>query len=250
VSVLGVIPARWASTRFPRKALAPLAGKPMVQHVWERARRSRLIDRLVIATDHDEIVRAAEAFGAEAVMTPETCASGTDRCAHVARGIASAQIVVNIQGDEPLLDPVAMDQAIEALRARAWAVVATVMTPIRDRESFESPHVVKVVVGQDGRALYFSRSPLPNRSRTPPAAGEPWGMKHLGLYVFRRESLLAFASRSPSLLENIEKLEQLRFLDAGDGIVVIETEHDSVGVDTPAELAEVERLIAQESMRA
>jgi 3-deoxy-manno-octulosonate cytidylyltransferase (CMP-KDO synthetase) len=249
MSVLGVIPARWASTRFPGKILAPLAGKPMIRHVWERASRAQAVDRLVVATDHREVAEAVEAFGAEAVMTPEDCASGTDRIAVVAEAIADAALVVNIQGDEPLLEPTVIDQTVEALRAAPWASVGTAMTPIRDREAFESPHNCKVVTAEDGRALYFSRSPLPSRARVEPRAGEPWGMKHLGLYAYRREALLAFASRPPSLLEGIEKLEQLRFLAAGQAIVVVETPHDCVGVDTPEELAEAERLLLAEAPR-
>ncbi len=218
----------------------------MIEHVWERAARAECVDRLVVATDDEKIVRAVEKFGGEAVMTPADCASGTDRCACVAERHPDAEIIVNVQGDEPLLDPAGIDRAVEALRANAWAAVATLMTPIRDRETFESPHVVKAVVGDSGRALYFSRSPIPNRTREAPAGEEPWGMKHLGLYVYRRAALLAFASAPPALSECIEKLEQLRFLAAGQAIVVVETDHDAVGVDTPEELAVAERLLAEE----
>lgn len=246
MSVLGVIPARHGSTRFPVKALAALAGKPLIQHVWERSREAALLDELVVATDHEEIRRAVEAFGGEAVMTPVDCPSGTDRCALVAQARPHAELIVNIQGDEPLLRGEVIDQAIAALRANPWAAVATPVTPILDRQTFESPHAVKAVVAPGGRALYFSRSPVPSRARTPPAPGEPWGLKHLGLYVYRRAALLAFATRPPALLEEIEKLEQLRFLAAGEGIVVVETRHDSVGVDTPADLLEAERRLAQE----
>ncbi|MBN1478587.1 3-deoxy-manno-octulosonate cytidylyltransferase [Candidatus Sumerlaeota bacterium] len=243
MSVLGVIPARHASTRLPGKPLALLAGKPLVQHVWERASRARSIDRLVVATDTEAIREAVEAFGGVAMLTPVDCPSGTDRAAVVAREFPDAEIILNIQGDEPLLDPAVLDEAVDALRAAPWAAVATAVTPIHRREDFESPHVVKAVVGEEGRALYFSRSPVPSRARTQPGWGEPWGLKHLGLYVFRREALLGFASRAPALLEETEKLEQLRFLSAGEGIVVIETSHDAIGVDTPEDLAEAERLL-------
>ncbi|NUP88334.1 MAG: 3-deoxy-manno-octulosonate cytidylyltransferase [Candidatus Sumerlaeia bacterium] len=246
MTVLGVIPARWASQRFPGKPLAPLAGRPLIEHVWRRARDASTLGELVVATDDNRIADAVHAFGGVAIMTPADCPSGTDRAAHVARRFPQADLVVNVQGDEPLLDAGVIDAAVNALRETPWAGVATAVTPIHGQASFESPHVVKAVVGTGGRALYFSRSPIPSRVRTPPAPGEAWGLKHLGLYVFRRETLLAFASQPPAPLEQIEKLEQLRFLAGGVGIVAVETSRDAVGVDTPEELAEAERLLVRE----
>jgi 3-deoxy-manno-octulosonate cytidylyltransferase (CMP-KDO synthetase) len=246
MEILGVIPARMASQRLPGKPLAPLAGKPMVQHVWERVKAAASITRVVIATDDERVCDAAKSFGADAMMTPADCPSGTDRAALVAQANPQAKIVVNIQGDEPLIDPGVIDRCIGALLGAPWAAVSTPMTPIRDRESFESPHIVKVAHTPEGRALYFSRSPIPSRARSEPAAGEPWGMKHLGLYTFRREALLDFATWPPALLETMEKLEQLRFLAHGCGIAVVETPHDSVGVDTPEDLERVERRLRGE----
>jgi 3-deoxy-manno-octulosonate cytidylyltransferase (CMP-KDO synthetase) len=178
-------------------------------------------------------------------MTSPDCASGSDRAAEVARARPDAEIVVNLQGDEPNLDPTVIDRVVEALIAAPDCAVATAAAPIRDETEFPSPHVVKVVLDAAGRALYFSRSPLPSPARLAPADRAPpdfiWGLKHLGLYAFRREALLDFAAAAPAPLERRESLEQLRLLERGARIKVVRVEADSIGVDTPADLERLQR---------
>jgi len=237
-SILGVIPARIASTRFPGKPLAILAGKPLIQHVWERSSRSRYLSRLVVATDDDQIAAAARGFGAQAVMTRSDHASGTDRAAEVAE-CTGAGVIVNIQGDEPLIDPDAIDAAILTLLDDSHCQMASLKRRITDPSEIENPNVVKVVTGGNGDALYFSRSPIPFHR------GEPAGyFKHIGLYVYRRDLLLAYSSLPVGPLEKAEKLEQLRALENGIPIRVAETSYDTIGVDTPEDLAAVERIFA------
>ncbi len=234
--VLGVIPARLASTRFPNKALAILAGKPMIQHVWERTLLAKRINRLVIATDHQEIYRAAVSFGAEVMMTREDHLSGTDRVAEVAYGLPDYPLIVNIQGDEPLIDPAAIDATVEGLAGSA-AEMGTLKKKIEIAEELDNPNVVKVVTDVDGNALYFSRSRIPfNRS------GEEIDYyKHIGLYVYRRDFLLGYSNMPVGPLEIAERLEQMRALENGHGIHVVTTNYESLGVDTPQDL----ELVAQ-----
>jgi 3-deoxy-manno-octulosonate cytidylyltransferase (CMP-KDO synthetase) len=234
--ILGVIPARFASTRFPGKALALLAGKPMIQHVWERAMQCPSLGRVLIATDDERIAAVARGFGAEAVMTSPGHASGTDRVAEAAAA-TDAEVIVNIQGDEPLIDPAAISLAVSTLLDDPICQMATLKRRIANPEEVHNPNVVKVVTRPDGWALYFSRSPIPaNRS------GNAVYWKHIGLYVYRRPLLLGYAALRRGPLEEAEKLEQLRALENGIGIRVAETEYDTIGVDTPADLEAVLKL--------
>ena len=242
LTVLAVIPARYASTRLPAKPLVELAGKPMVQHVYERARKAKLVSRVVVATDDERIVAAVRAFGGEALMTRADHRSGTERMAEVASHIP-AEIYVNVQGDEPLIEPAAIDTAIEAMNDDSVRV-ATLCVPIRRAEDIRNPNVVKVVADFEGNALYFSRAPIPwVRDLADAEAGTLRHFKHLGIYVFRRDALLEFPTLPPGELEHIEKLEQLRLLENGIPIRVVETEYDSVSVDTPEDVTRVEEIL-------
>lgn len=241
-SILGVIPARYASTRFPGKPLAILAGKPLIQHVWERTSQSKYLSRLVIATDDARIESAALAFGAQVAMTRPDHLSGTDRAAEVAES-TDANIIVNIQGDEPLIDPDAIDAAILTLLDDVQCQMASLKRRITDDSEIQNPNVVKVVTGGNGDALYFSRSPIPFQRG--PSAGY---FKHIGLYIYRRKLLLAYSSLPVGPLEQAEKLEQLRALENGIAIRVAETSYDTIGVDTPEDLAAVESIFASTSL--
>ncbi|MCX8036044.1 MAG: 3-deoxy-manno-octulosonate cytidylyltransferase [Candidatus Sumerlaeia bacterium] len=247
MTTLAVIPARYAATRLPGKPLADIHGKPLIQWVVERARTCRHIDRVIVATDDRRIYDAVLAFGGEARMTSPDCNSGSDRIAEVIRTLP-CDLVVNIQGDEPMIATESVNLAVEALLRDSDCPVSTAKVAIYDRAEYESPHAVKVVTDARGYALYFSRSPIPNRIRTGPDAAPDgktlWGYKHLGLYVYRRQALLDFVSWPPSPLEQTEKLEQLRYLDHGYRIRVVETPFDSVGVDTPEDLERVRALLS------
>lgn len=237
-SILGVIPARYASTRFPGKSLSLIAGKPMIQHVWERATLSRYLTQVVVATDDERIATASRAFGAPVRMTRSDHASGTDRVAEVAAS-SEAGVVVNIQGDEPLIDPGAIDTAILALLDEPGCEMATLKRRISNPAELASPNVVKVVTARNGDALYFSRHPIPFDRGTD---GEWW--KHIGLYVYRRSLLLGYSALPVGPLESAERLEQLRALENGIPIRVAETEYDTIGVDTPEDLAAVAELFS------
>jgi 3-deoxy-manno-octulosonate cytidylyltransferase (CMP-KDO synthetase) len=239
-----IIPARYASTRLPGKPLVALAGKSMIQRVWERARNAKKISRVIIATDDERIVRAATAFGAEAVMTRAEHRSGTERVAEVAAttGRDDGEIYVNVQGDEPLVEPEAIDTLVEAMESDESVSVATLMVPIAKPADIMDPNIVKVVLDFDSNALYFSRAPIPwVRDRDAPVHVQH--MKHLGLYAFRRAALLDFATLPLGDLERVEQLEQLRWMENGYKIRVAETPHDSVSVDVPEDVARVEELI-------
>lgn len=246
--VLCVIPARYGAQRFPGKPLADLLGKPVIQWVWEAARTIVGVDEVLVATDDDRIRRAVEGFGGTAVMTPSSCASGSDRIA-AALGERDSSAIINVQGDEPLIHGATVARALKALLDDPECAVSTACVAIRDREVFERPSVVKVVRTGDDIALYFSRSPIPSPSRLDPketaAQGFVWGYKHLGIYVYRPDALRAFVGLPRSPLEAVESLEQLRFLDAGYRVRCIETDHDSAGVDTPEDLERVAKLIRQ-----
>ena len=240
VSVLGVIPARYDSSRFPGKPLAVLAGKPIVQHVWERASQSRYLNDLVIATDDDRILRAARAFGATAVMTRADHLSGTDRAAEVA-SIRDARVIVNIQGDEPLIDPAAIDAAVLALLDDSSVPMSTLKKRIEHPSEIDNPNVVKVVTDCNQNAIYFSRHAIPfSRDESAPIPR----FKHIGLYVYRRDFLMSYSGLPVGPLERAEKLEQLRALENGFQIRVVETDYESLGVDTPEDLAKVQELFA------
>ena len=228
-SILGVIPARYASSRFPGKPLAAIAGKTMLQHVWERATQARYLTNLVIATDDERIRTAAENFSAKVVITRGDHLSGTDRVAEAASA-SNAQIVVNIQGDEPMIDPAAIDAAVLGLLDQDEAPMSTLKTRLFRASDAADSNVVKVVTGADGNALYFSRAAIPYArdadTKTP-------YFKHIGLYVYRREFLLAYPDLPVGPLERAERLEQLRALENGFKIQVVETDCDSLGIDTP-----------------
>jgi 3-deoxy-manno-octulosonate cytidylyltransferase (CMP-KDO synthetase) len=230
--VLAVIPARFASTRLPGKPLLDLTGTPLIVHVVEAARKSRRLGRIVVATDDRRIFDVVRACGAEAMMTRDDHPSGTDRVAEVAAAFPDARIVVNLQGDEPEIEPAALDAVVDLLE-RDWAAsMATIATPIRDESVFRDPSCVKVVLSASGRALYFSRSPIPMHRDGAPT-DEPLGLLHLGLYAYRRDFLLKLATLPPSPLERAEKLEQLRVLESGEPIAVGVVDERSVGIDTP-----------------
>jgi 3-deoxy-manno-octulosonate cytidylyltransferase (CMP-KDO synthetase) len=238
--IIGVIPARFASVRFRGKPLAPLAGRPMVVHVLRAARAARRLSRVVVATDDPRIAEAVEKDGGEALLTSAQAASGTDRVAEVARRLP-ADAYVNVQGDEPLMPPENVDRVVDVLLADEARPIATLAFPISAGAAAD-PNVVKVAVARDKRALYFSRSPIPHFRN-----GEPAYLKHLGIYAYRAKALSEIAGLPPSPLERAESLEQLRWLEAGYTIHVGEAAGDSIGVDTPEDLAAAEaQLIKQE----
>ena len=244
---VAIIPARYAATRLPGKPLAEIGGRPLIQWVVERAAACRRIDDVIVATDDPRIFEVVQEFGGKVLMTSPHCHSGSDRIAETLNRI-ECDLIVNIQGDEPMMATETVDRAIEAIEGDPECRVSTAAVPLHDRAEWESPHAVKVVIDARGYALYFTRSPIPNRSRSGPDAptqgGRPvWGLKHMGLYVYRRQALLDYVSWPPSHLEHVEKLEQLRFLDHGYRIRVIVTPYDSVGVDTPEDLERVRALL-------
>jgi 3-deoxy-manno-octulosonate cytidylyltransferase (CMP-KDO synthetase) len=239
--VVVVIPARYGSTRLPGKPLVSLAGKTMIQRVYERARMGQRIDRVIVATDDERIVKAVETFGGEARMTRPDHRTGTERVAEVAAHV-EGDVFVNVQGDEPLLDPIAVDTAVNALLEEPPASVSTVATPIKTAADIMDPNVVKTVLDFDGNALYFSRAPIP-WVRDTASKVQVRHLKHLGLYVFQRDALLEFPTLPQGDLERIEQLEQLRWMENGWKIRVAEVEHDAVSVDVAADVARVEKLL-------
>lgn len=245
MKVVAVIPARYGATRFPGKPLAAIAGKPMVQHVFERVRQAKSVDRVLIATDDERILQAVAAFGGDALMTRPDHRSGTERMAEVAVQVP-ADVYVNVQGDEPLIEPASIDAAVEGLAADDSVNVSTICVPIREAADIMDPNVVKVVVDFQGDALYFSRAPIP-WVRDEKLRVEAQHAKHLGLYVFRRDTLLEFPTLPPGQWERLEQLEQLRLLENGYKIRVVETESDTVSVDVPADVAKVEAILAGSS---
>ena len=236
--ILGVIPARFSSTRFPGKVLAQIAGKTMLQHVYERASLSTYLTSILIATDDDRVYSAAKNFGARVRMTRPDHLSGTDRVAEAASA-GDAEIVVNIQGDEPLIDPAAIDAAILPMVHEPELVMGTLKKRIEDAREITDPNVVKVVTDRAGDAIYFSRCPIPFEREK--SVDTPY-FKHIGLYVYQREFLLAYSALPVGPLETAERLEQLRALENGFRIRVVETEYESLGVDTPDDLERVSRL--------
>jgi 3-deoxy-manno-octulosonate cytidylyltransferase (CMP-KDO synthetase) len=241
---VGIIPARYAATRLPGKPLLPIAGKPMIQHVYEQARRAATLSAVLVATDDERIAAAVCAFGGEAIMTSASHRSGTDRLAEAARDLR-ADVIVNIQGDEPLIAPETIDSLVAPFEARPGLAMATLSTPILRAEDAAADSVVKVVVDRESYAIYFSRLPIPfyRDENAPPAASPPRHRKHIGLYAYRKEALMRFASLPPAPLEQAEALEQLRALEHGMRILVVPTAHDAISVDTPEDLERVRRLI-------
>lgn len=240
--VIVVIPARYGSSRLPGKPLVSLAGKSMIQRVYERAKLAYLPSRVIVATDDARIVTAVQEFGGEARMTRPDHRTGTERVAEVAAH-ESADVFVNVQGDEPLLDPTTVDAAVGALLEEPQAAIATVATPIRIPGDIMDPNVCKVVLDFDDNALYFSRAPIP-WVRDTGSAIQARHLKHLGLYVFRRDALLEYPTLPQGDLERVEQLEQLRWLENGWKIRVAEVAHDAISVDVPDDVARVEKLLA------
>jgi 3-deoxy-manno-octulosonate cytidylyltransferase (CMP-KDO synthetase) len=237
--VIGVIPARFASTRLMGKPLADIGGKPMIQHTYESASKSNLISKVIIAVDDKKVLKVAEGFGAEVIMTPKSMATGSDRIAFAAKYYKDAEIIVNIQGDEPFISGTMIDQAIEPLVFDPKVNVSTLAKKIEDLKELKSPSVTKVVFDYNNYALYFSRSPIPyvreaktNIERI--TKGDIY--KHIGLYVYRKEALERFSKLEPTDLEKTEKLEQLRMLENGFKIKIVVTEFESIAVDTQEDL--------------
>ena len=238
--VIGMIPARWASTRFPGKPLHIIAGKPLVQHVWERCQKCSNLDSIIVATDDERISAVAQEFGAEVVMTSPDHPTGTDRLAEAAAKFPYATHIINIQGDEPMIEPALIDDLASALLADSDLAIATAANEITDDALMSDPNVVKVVLRLDGDALYFSRSPLPfQRSGSPDLEL----YRHKGIYAYRRDFLENFVTWEPSPLELAESLEQLRALENGARIKVIITDDTSGGVDTLEQANELEAFL-------
>ncbi len=233
-----IIPARFGSTRFPGKALKNLHGKPVILHVAEKASLCKTVGKVIVATDDNRILETVQSAGFTAKLTGREHRSGTDRIAEVAREIEE-EIVVNIQGDEPMIDPESVDLAVNELLRDENLMVSTLRVPIGEEE-YKNPNAVKVVTDKNSMALYFSRAPIPyHRS----GLEKMRVFKHLGIYVYRREFLLEFAGMEPTELEMAEKLEQLRILENGIGIKVVTAKMDSIGIDTPEDLAKAEELM-------
>lgn len=243
MKILGIIPARYGSTRFPGKPLHPIAGRPLIQHVVEQCRRARSLAEVIVATDDERVAAAARPF-CRVEITRADHPSGSDRVAEVAARRA-CDAVVNVQGDEPLMDPAVIDAVAGAL---AGSEMSTAATALRDADEFNNPNVVKVVAGANGRALYFSRRAIPylrdaaGRPASEQLAAFPF-LKHLGLYGYRRDTLLRLVKWPVSPLENAEKLEQLRALENGVTIAIVRVDYESIGVDAPADAARVEALL-------
>jgi len=240
MEIVAVIPARFASTRLPGKPLLSDTGRPLIQHVVEAARRSKSIGRVIVATDDDRIAAAVAGFGGEFIMTSATHATGTDRVAEVAARLDGCRIVVNLQGDEPEISGLALDQVVSLLQESPDVPMSTLATPIIDEAIYRDPSCVKVVRAASGRALYFSRSPIPCHRDGLPARTSvqaPIAYLHLGLYAYRRDFLLQLNTLPASPLEAAEKLEQLRVLEAGYPIAVGLVDEPSVGIDTPDDYA-------------
>ncbi len=236
-----IIPARYASQRFPGKPLALIAGKPMIQHVWERCQGAASLDRIIIATDDDRIAKCALAFGAEVAWTRADHPSGTDRLGEVLEANPDLCSIINVQGDEPVVSAELIDGLVSSLSA-GQAEMVTAANPIRDSADYENPNVVKVVLDAEGYALYFSRSPLPYW-REERVAHEPIAYRHHGIYGYRADLLRKFISWPPGRLEKIERLEQLRALEKGVRIAVMVTEEASLGVDDPGDVARAEEAL-------
>jgi 3-deoxy-manno-octulosonate cytidylyltransferase (CMP-KDO synthetase) len=239
--VAGIIPARWRSKRFPGKPLYLIDGKPLLQHVWKRCRQAKNLDSVIIATDDMRIAEAAFDWGAEVALTSRRHQSGTDRVAEVVRNAKQFAFVINIQGDEPLIDPLLIDGLVEKLRSDSKIDIVTAAHSFENPAEASSPHQVKVVVDASGRALYFSRAAIP----FPRSPSKIRYLRHQGIYGFRRDALLQFVKWKRGPLERAESLEQLRALENGVNVHVLLTKHGSPGVDTPADAEALERKLAR-----
>lgn len=237
MEAIGVIPARYYSSRFPGKVLADLCGKPMLQHVWESAKQARLLDEVIIACDEERVREVATEFGAKVVMTAREHSSGTDRIVEVINPL-DVKAVVNIQADEPLIQPLMIDNLVDVLLHGGKINMATLIKRIDAPGEINNPNVVKVVVDKDGFALYFSRSPIPYRAADSELKDPPY-FKHIGIYGYTKDFLFTYKNIPPSTLEKIERLEQLRVLEEGFRIKVIETKSETISVDTPLDLERV-----------
>ena len=234
---VAIIPARYSSTRFPGKPLADIAGRPMIEHVYRRAAAARGVDAVVVATDDERIAAAVERFGGAARMTAPDHRTGTDRIAEVARQLDTCEVIVNVQGDEPLIEPEMIAEVVDPLATDPAVLMTTSRRALTEGADYSNPHVVKVVVDRNGDALYFSRSPIPYvRDEAPGGV-----FRHVGLYGYRRQFLLDFAALPQTPLETAESLEQLRALEHGYRIRTVATHYDSIGVDTPEDLERVRR---------
>jgi 3-deoxy-manno-octulosonate cytidylyltransferase (CMP-KDO synthetase) len=238
MKIIGIIPARYASTRFPGKPLVEISGKSMIRRVWEQCRKSTLLEEVAVATDDERILRHVEEFGGRAILTAETHQSGTERCAEAAAQFPEADVVINIQGDEPFIAPEQIDQLAGLFRRHPQWSIATLAKQIREEKQLFSSDVVKVVFNLKQEALYFSRQPLPYLRDTPREEWLSKGMffKHIGLYGYKRETLIALSRLLTSPLEQEEKLEQLRWLENGYRIGLGITEYESRGIDRPEDL--------------
>lgn len=241
----GIIPSRFGSSRFPGKPLAVLAGKPLVAWVVEAVKKAKSLDDVLVATDDERIVAAVEQYGGRAVMTPSELPSGTDRIACAAGDFADDDILVNVQGDEPLIDPALIDSLVAKLKDDPRWSMATAVTPIKSAHDFAAKTVVKVVLDRDDGALYFSRAPIPCDRDNEPDLASGLYVRHLGIYAYRGAFLRRYIAEAPCDLEKTEKLEQLRALWMGAKIAVVRTEDEGVGVDTPEDAKRVERILAE-----
>jgi 3-deoxy-manno-octulosonate cytidylyltransferase (CMP-KDO synthetase) len=246
MEAVGVIPARWGSTRFEGKVLKDLCGKPVLQHVYERAKKARTLDDVIIAVDDERVMRAVEAFGGKAVFTSKSHTTGSDRIAEVVNAM-DVKVVVNIQGDEPLINPLVIDELVRAIQHDPTVSMATVVKKSYSEDEFNSRDVVKAVLDSKNFALYFSRSPIP--SQLSPRQPDHFFYKHLGIYAYTKDFLFTFKKQPASYLEAHEKLEQLRAVENGYRIKAIETKFETVGVDTPADL-ELARVLMQKEKNA
>lgn len=246
MKAVGILPARWASTRLPGKVLVPIAGKPMLERVWMRVKAARELSDVIIACDEPHVLEAAQGFGARAVMTRKDHPSGSDRAAEAAAA-TDADIIVNIQADEPLMDPALIDELVRSLKKDQSCVLATPVKRIGSVEEFRNPNVVKVVVDKNRCALYFSRSPIPFKRDGDPDIKNYF--KHLGMYAYRREFLFEYCRWPKSFLEQEECLEQLRVLEAGYRIKTVETGMETIGVDTPEDVIRVETYMKEHGLQ-
>ena len=249
MEAIGVIPARYGATRFEGKLLKDLCGKPVIQHVYERAKKAKLLDDLIVAADDERIVKAVEGFGGKAVLTSKTHSTGSDRLTEVVNQI-DVKIIVNIQGDEPLIQPFLIDDLVRTMQDpdEEETVMATVVKKSQSLEEFKSPDVVKCVMDQKGYAMYFSRSPIPTLLKLDD--GKSYFFKHIGIYAYKKDFLFTFKKLTRSYLEKNEKLEQLRALEAGYRIKAIETKYETVGVDTPQDLELAKEMLQREATHA
>ena len=244
MEAIGVIPARYGSTRFEGKVLKDLCGKPVIQHVYERAKKAKTLDDIIIAADDDRIIKVVEGFGGKVVFTSKSHTTGTDRIAEVVNEI-DVRTVVNIQGDEPLIDPLAIDDLVREMQEDPELAMATVVKKSYSAEEFRNPDVVKAIVDERNYALYFSRSPIP--SHLEPSVGGSYFYKHLGIYAYNKDFIFTFKKLPVSYLEGHENLEQLRALEHGYRIKTIETSTETVGIDTPEDLAAAKLILEKES---